>query len=566
MRGWISFALALALAAVMPAAAQYGAPADDHMQTMPSATATMPSGTFTQGAFVGHQVATAELPETVTVRFDWQGTPLLATYVVRSEDHWMFQGQSVNWSQLQEGATLTIPSSARLMDVTFGGPVGVGTITRIDRVANTMIVRLPSGETRVLRFSPNAVFIREGQIMPFTQLSVNDTVLFELPPDQNMVALVQRLQPGTRATITEIGDNVLTLSFTQDGRQVTRTVSLDRGTRFFLAGQPIIAENFPAGFQSQMQVWIYGDLNNPQLVIAEPTRGFEAALIEQPEQPAVVTAPTPEMPVVTAMAAPFSQGRFVAYTPATAGMPATITMSFDWNGVPLLGTFVVTDESRWMARGQPVDFTEIQANTMVSVPQTARLANLTFGGRVGVGTISAIDRARNTVTVRLPSGETRTLRFSPQAIVLRDEQPVMVSQLNTGDTVLFEVVPERNVVGLFAPVQPGVRATITQVSEDSITLRMMQDGQVVTRTYPLGEDVRFFHRGQMITTATEAETALQSGQTVWVFGPTDQPQFIASGVTAGFETALVTPAPAVRPPAVAGVRQQPTRRVIRGRW
>lgn len=561
MRGWTYLTLMLALCLVVPVAA------DEASGTMPSAAATTSSSMMlSQGTFVGHADAVGTMPETVTIRHEWEGMPLIATYVVRSEDRWLSQGQPVVWGDIQEGASITVPSGARLMDLTFGGPVGVGTVTAIDRTANTVSVRLPSGERRTLRYASGGVFLRDGQALPLSQLAVNDTVLFEVPPDRNHVALFTGVGVGTQATITEIGDRELTVRFMENGQTVTRTFSMDEDTRFFTEGRQILAENFPAGLQSGQTVWFYGETDNPRLIVANPTMGFETAMIEQPTVITATPSETTTTTIVSTMAPPFDRGEFVSHTPATDDMPAMVTMRFNWNGTPLLATFAVQDESRWMYQGQQVNFAQLPEGTMLNVPGTERLANLTFGGTVGVATINSIDRTANTITVRLPSGELRTLRVSPQAIVLREGQPMMLSELSVGDSVLFEVPPQRNMVALFMPVDPGVPATVTQVTDDQVMVRASVDGELRTFTYAI-DDVRFYHRG--VALADESvSTMLQEGQTVYIFGPVDEPQFVASGVQMGFETAVIE-----QPvPAVAGVRETPepspapTPRVIRGRW
>jgi hypothetical protein len=285
------------------------------------------------------------------------------------------------------------------------------------------------------------------------------------------------------------------------------------------------------------------------------------------EETEVATVPTtPEMPVaVQAMAPPFNEGTFVSYSPATDTMPALATFRFNWQGTPLLGTFMVREEDRFLSDGQLVNLADLEEGAMVTVPQGARLANLTFGGNVGIGTISSVDRSRNTVSVRLPNGETRTLRYSPEAIFLENGQPASIAELDTGQTVLFEVVPQRNVVGIFTPVGEGMQATVTQITDEGITVRYVMNGQMVTRTLT-SDEVAFVNRGQAVS---DLAGAYRVGQTVWIYGPADNPQLVAGGVNMGFETAVVTQPS----PAVAGVREepaaapaQPARPVIRGRW
>ncbi|HPO74973.1 MAG TPA: hypothetical protein PLJ31_19695, partial [Armatimonadota bacterium] len=88
---------------------------------------------------------------------------------------------------------------------------------------------------------------------------------------------------------------------------------------------------------------------------------------------------------------------------------------------------------------------------------------------------------------------------------------------------------------------------------------------MVTRTLT-SDEVAFVNRGQAVS---DLAGAYRVGQTVWIYGPADNPQLVAGGVNMGFETAVVTQPS----PAVAGVREepaaapaQPARPVIRGRW
>lgn len=553
--------LALALALALPAAAQQHPGEHDTgtMATPPAATTMMPADTFREGAFVGRRAATAQRPGAVTLRFDWQGMPVLGTYEVQTGQQWMAGGQQVNLGTVTEGTMVTVPQGARLTDITFGGTVGVGVITAMDPAQRTLTARLPSGETRVLRHRANPLVVRDGQIVAATQLSTGQTVLFEVPPEGNQVALLREVGTGMQAMVTNVTDESVTVRFTQDGREVTRTYTTDQGITFFHQGQPVVAENIEDALAANQQVWIYGPVDRPQLVVSQPTMGFETAVVTgvQPEIATVPTTPT----TIQAMAAPFNQGTFVSYTPASETMPALATFRFNWQGTPLLGTFIVRDEDRFMSQGQQVNLAQLQEGTVVTVPQGVRLANLTFGGRVGIGTISSIDRTRNTVTVRLPSGESRTLRYSPQAVFLQDGRPAGIAELATGETVLFEVVPERNMVGLFTPIGDGVQATVTQITDEGITVRFMQDGEMVTRTFT-SDEVAFVHQGQQVATVS---TTFRVGQPVWIYGPADEPQIVAGGVQMGFETAVVTPPS----PAVAGVREQPAAPaapVIRGRW
>jgi hypothetical protein len=562
----IVLTLALALAVTLPVAAQQGA-GDQNTGSMPSAATTMvPADSFRQGAFVSHQAATAERPGSVTLRFNWQGMPVLGTYEVQSGQSWMVNGRQVNLSTVAEDTMVTIPQGARLTNLTFGGTIGVGTITAINPTQRTLTVRLPSGETRMIRHAENPLVVRDGQIMSATQLATGQTVLFEVPPDGNQVALLREVGTGMLATVTDVTDDSVTLRFIQAGQQVTRTYPLDQEIAFFHQGRLVEAEDVEDRLAANQQVWIYGPIDSPQLVVSQPTMGFETAVVTGEETEVATVPTTPERPVaVQAMAPPFNEGTFVSYTPATDTMPALATFRFNWQGTPLLGTFMVRDEDRFMSQGQLVNLAELQEGTMVTMPQGARLANLTFGGNIGIGTISAVDRSRNTVSVRLPNGETRTLRYSPDAIFLESGQPVSIAQLNTGQTVLFEVVPERNVVGIFTPVGEGMEATVTQITDEGITVRYVQNGQIVTRTLT-SEEVAFVNRGQAVA---DVQSAYRVGQTVWIYGPADTPQLVAGGVNMGFETAVVTQPS----PAVAGVREepaaappQPAAPVIRGRW
>ncbi|HOM81249.1 MAG TPA: hypothetical protein PLZ94_05655 [Armatimonadota bacterium] len=561
----IVLTLALALAVTLPAAAQQGA-SDQNTGTMPSATTTMSADTFRQGAFVSYQAATADRPGSVTLRFNWQGMDILGTYEVQPGQSWMVNGRQVNLSTVAKNTMVTIPQDARLTHLTFGGTVGVGTITAMNPTQRTLTVRLPSGETRMIRHAENLLVVRNGQIMSVTQLAPGQTVLFEVPPDGNQVVILREVGTGTIATVTDVTDDSVTLRFAQAGQQMTRTYPLDEGIIVFHQGRMVDVEDVEDRLATNQQVWIFGPIDNPHLVVSQPTMGFETAVVTIEETEVATVPTTPEMPVaVQAMAPPFNEGTFVSYSPATDTMPALATFRFNWQGTPLLGTFMVREEDRFLSDGQLVNLADLEEGAMVTVPQGARLANLTFGGNVGIGTISSVDRSRNTVSVRLPNGETRTLRYSPEAIFLENGQPASIAELDTGQTVLFEVVPQRNVVGIFTPVGEGMQATVTQITDEGITVRYVMNGQMVTRTLT-SDEVAFVNRGQAVS---DLAGAYRVGQTVWIYGPADNPQLVAGGVNMGFETAVVTQPS----PAVAGVREepaaapaQPARPVIRGRW
>jgi len=569
MRGWMILALALALTAV-PAAAQNGTDSDAGDSSMPSAAATMPSDVtvFQEGVFVRYREATSQAPETVTLRHDWQGMPVEVTYVIRSEDRWLAGGREIDWREIDEGIIVTVPSNARLVHVSLGGNVGFGTITALNADQNTLTVRLPNGESRTLRLSDNLLVARAGQIVVPSQLAVGQTVVFEVPPGGTSVALLREIGPGIRGTITEVDERSITVRFMRDGQEVTETFGIDQDTRFFQRGQMVAIEDIDQAFRENETVYVFGSPDNPRVVVANPTMGFETAIIELPEQPEIAVVPEEDLEVAVAgfraMQPPLDQGQLVSFTPASADMPAMATVRFNWNGMPLLGTFIIDADDRWLAQGELMDVAQLQQGAMVSVPADARLVNLTFGGRTGIGTVSAIDRVNNTVVMRLPTGELRTLRVSSQALFVMEGQPMGLAQLSPGQTVLFEVVPGQNMVGLLLPMEPGIRGTVAQVTEDSVTITFTQNGQTMTRTFPLMEETRFYFQGMRVTADT-LQTSFRPGQVVFIHGPVEQPQVIAAGVQTGFEAAVVTPTPSA---AVAGVREEPAppRRVIRGRW
>lgn len=601
MRSWFTLALALAVTA-LPAAAQtgMGSPQSPQAAPCPPVTTTMPADMFRQGAFVRHQDGTRQSPETVTLRYTWQGMPLFVTYQVSRDQRWLTAGRPARWDEIREGALVTVPAEARVLDVTFNGSIGAGTVTAINPQQQTVTVRLPSGEMRVLRMAPTYLMRLNGQLVPSGQLAVGETVLFEVPPGSNQVALVSDVGPAVPGTITAVHQRSIQVRFMQNGQEVTRSFGIDSDTRFYQRGRIVAVRDIDREFRQGDQVWVFGPTDNPRVVLGSPTMGFEAAVIAMPEQPEVAVAPAPEQPgVVTtptepgvttapeqpevaeqpatpeepttavagfrAMPAPFAQGQVIRYTPATADMPAMVTVQFDWQGTPLFGTFQVSDQEQWLSGGQVVDFSQIQPGTMVMVPESARLTSLTFNGPAGIGTIVSTDRTRNQVTVRLPTGELRTLRVSPQTIFLQNGQPMTIADLEAGQTVLFEVVPQGNSVGLFTLLPAGTRGTITQVTPNSITVQFMQNGQMVTQTFPLTEQTRFYFRGRQVSQAN-LSTTFAVGQPVYFYGPTDRPLIVAGGVQTGFEAAVVTPAPTA---AVAGARERPQparRRVIRGRW
>ncbi len=123
--------------------------------------------------------------------------------------------------------------------------------------------------------------------------------------------------------------------------------------------------------------------------------------------------------------------------------------------------------------------------------------------------------------------------------VLQENHPVDISQIHVGDTVAFEVAPNSNMVSLFTPLPAGMQGTVTQVSDNSVTVRYNENGQEVTRTFSRTSRTRFYDNGQFIT-AENWQGAFQPNETVWIYGTGENPQLLASNVTTGFESAMVT--------------------------
>lgn len=561
MRAPFSLSFALILALLVPVVAQENT--DVPSMTTPAA-ASLPISTES-GTFVSHRAGSKDLPETVTLQFDWQGTPVMATYLVRSEDHWTLNDRPIDWGRVTAGTLVPVPASAKMTQISFGGPVGVGVVTNVNMLQNSVMLRSPDGTLHTLRISPQAMVLRDNQLVSLSRLVNGDSVLFEIPPSQNQVAVFTIVAQPRTATVVSADENTVTLAFREGGKDITRTYDRRGGDlQFISAGQQVAAMDMPQTFQRGQTVWLYGSTSKPNYIVSNVNTGFETALYT-PEAPTIATAP------MATMAAPFNQGEFVSYTEATANMPALVTLRINWQGSPMLATFPVRDTDRWVsASGQTIDFTQLAQGTTVYVPSTATVANMTLGGQVGVATITGIDRTNNIVAVRLPSGETRRLRYSAQGLLLQNGMPVSLSELTPGQTVLFEVAPNTNAVALFTPIETGVQGTVTAVSDGNITVRWMQNGVPMTSTFSTDQGTRFFNAGSMVA-ASNFPTTYRIGQPVWIYGPTEQPDFVASGLTAGYEVALA-PAPmptavAVQPtprPVVRGIRQAP--RVIRGRW